>query len=450
MPVRDAWHMSRAGFRADRETAAGDHWSLIGNMRAGSVGQSVTFVAAAVPALAETRYFDADIFTADLLGRWRRSWNVDDEIEAQVYYDLFHRKEFVLEGRIHNFDVDVQQRSRRGRHQLVWGGGYRRTWDDFDGTFTMWLEPARRTTNLLSGFVHDDIELIDGRLSLSGGSKLEHNSYTGWEWQPNLRVWAAPTPGISTWAAISRAVRTPSRGDHDFNAAVGAVPADSLFLGAPAAIVTLFSNDAVRSEKLVDIDAGIRTRLGDKSFIDAALFRYWYDDLSMQELGFPFTLEEPGPPHLVLPVRNSSRSTATTAGAEVAFEWAPTGVWQVRSTYTWLRLNVDVDPEGIAVHQHPYEGGSPSHQFGLRAVARSDPWALTLNGRRVGALAAPAISAYTSLDLRLARDLGNGLVLAVRISDVLQNDHREAVSSTVGAVHTRVPRAAYVSMVWRH
>ena len=220
VPVRDDWQMSRVGFRADGEPSAEDHWSLIGSVRAGTVGQSVTFVAGAVPPIAQTRYVDADVVTADLLGRWRHSFSADDEIEAQVYYDLFDREEFVLRGRIHNFDIDVQQRALRGRHHLVWGGAYRRTWDDFDGTFTMWFEPARRTTNLLSGFVHNDVDLIAGRLSLSGGTKLEHNGYTGWEWQPNLRIWAAPTSRLSAWAALSRAVRTPSRGDHDFNAAV--------------------------------------------------------------------------------------------------------------------------------------------------------------------------------------------------------------------------------------
>ena len=215
-------------------------------------------------------------------------------------------------------------------------------------------------------------------------------------------------------------------------------------------MVTLFSSDAVRSEKLVGVDTGVRTRLGDKSFVDAALFRYWYDDLSMQELGLPFTLNEPGPPHLILPVRNSSRSSATTAGAEIAFEWAPTGVWQVRGTYTWLHLNVDVEPVGIAVDEHPFEGDSPVHQLGLRALARTHPWSLTLNGRWVDVLTTAAIPAYASLDLRLARQFGLGLELAVSISDALQDGHREAVSNTVGAVPTRVPRAAHVSMTWRN
>jgi iron complex outermembrane recepter protein len=449
LPVRDDWHMSRVGFRADGEPDADVQWSLIGNVRQGTVGQSVTFVASARP-VAETRYFDADILTADLLARWRRSWGADDEIEAQVYYDLFDREEFVLQGRMHNFDIDVQQRSRRGRHHLVWGGGYRRTWDDFDGTFTMWLEPSRRTTQLFSGFLHSDVELIAERLFVSGGSKIEHNDYSGWEWQPNLRIWASPTPRVSAWAALSRAVRTPSRGDHDFRAAVGAVPADSLFAGAPAAVVTLFGSDRVASEKLHGMDAGVRTRIGNESLIEAAVYRYWYDDLAMQEVGLPFTLDEPGPPHLVLPLRGTSRSSATTTGAEISCEWAPPGLWQVRGTYTWMHLSVDVDPMTIAVSENPYEGDSPTHQLGLRAIARTQRWTLAIDGRWVDKLEAPGIPSYTSADVRLARDLGRGLEVSMNVSDALQSDHREAVSNSVGAVYTRVPRAAYVSLIWRH
>ncbi|MEE3263732.1 MAG: TonB-dependent receptor plug domain-containing protein [Candidatus Latescibacterota bacterium] len=177
-PVRDDWHMQRVGFRADVERGPADHLTLLGNVRGGSVGQSVTFVMQASPAVARTQYFDADLLALDVLGRWRHHWDDDHELEIQAYYDLFDREEAVLHGRIHNADVDLQHRFRLGSHRLVWGGGYRRTWDDFDGTFTMQLDPASRTTHLFSGLVHDDIELVPQRLAISAGTKLEHNSFS--------------------------------------------------------------------------------------------------------------------------------------------------------------------------------------------------------------------------------------------------------------------------------
>ena len=66
-PVRDDWHMQRVGFRADVERGPADHLTLLGNVRGGSVGQSVTFVMQVSPAVARTQYFDADLLALDVL-----------------------------------------------------------------------------------------------------------------------------------------------------------------------------------------------------------------------------------------------------------------------------------------------------------------------------------------------------------------------------------------------
>ena len=47
------------------------------------------------------------------------------------------------------------------------------------------------------------------------GSKVEHNDYTGFEFEPNVRLQWTWTPNQTLWSAISRAARTPSRIDRD-------------------------------------------------------------------------------------------------------------------------------------------------------------------------------------------------------------------------------------------
>ncbi len=68
LPIRDDWRMHRAGFRADIQTASSDQFTLLGTARSGAVGQSLTYVAQPVPPAAMTRYFDVDLFAANLLG----------------------------------------------------------------------------------------------------------------------------------------------------------------------------------------------------------------------------------------------------------------------------------------------------------------------------------------------------------------------------------------------
>jgi len=102
------------------------------------------------------------------------------------------------------------------------------------GSFAAWFEPESRTTHLFSGFLHDDVEVVADRLRVSLGAKVERNSFTGFEWQPNARLWYLPRRQHNLWLAVSRALRTPSRGDDDFHALLTSFPADSMFAGAPS------------------------------------------------------------------------------------------------------------------------------------------------------------------------------------------------------------------------
>ena len=54
-------------------------------------------------------------------------------------------------------------------------------------------------------------------LSLTLGTKLEHNDYTGFEVEPNVRLSWTLSSKQALWAAVSRAVRTPSRIDQDLS-----------------------------------------------------------------------------------------------------------------------------------------------------------------------------------------------------------------------------------------
>src|SRR4029453_19405432 len=77
------------------------------------------------------------------------------------------------------------------------------------------LDPAHKTLSRPGGFVQDDIALVRDTLNLTVGTKLEDNEYTGAEWQPSVRLAWRFKPDSLLWGAVSRAVRTPSRVDHD-------------------------------------------------------------------------------------------------------------------------------------------------------------------------------------------------------------------------------------------
>ena len=79
------------------------------------------------------------------------------------------------------------------------------SWTDF--------ESRRRADQLFSWFVQDDVSVVPDRLNLTGGIKLEHNDYTGFEYQPRASAHLQIHEHHSLWTSVSRAVRTPSRAE---------------------------------------------------------------------------------------------------------------------------------------------------------------------------------------------------------------------------------------------
>src|SRR5262249_44080961 len=179
----------------------------------------------------------------NLLGRWSHTLSSTSEMRLQMYYDRTVRNMDIFKEDRHNFDLDFQHRfPLGGRHDIVWGMGYRLTSDHEGNTFTVALTPASRTTHLVSTFAQDEVMLVADRLYMTLGSKFEHNDFTRFEIQPSARLLWTPSARHTVWAAISRAVRTPSRADDDVRINAQVLPPGTVSPGAPAAVVA-FSGD---------------------------------------------------------------------------------------------------------------------------------------------------------------------------------------------------------------
>jgi iron complex outermembrane receptor protein len=72
------------------------------------------------------------------------------------------------------------------------------------------IPPGRRDTTY-SAFLQYDLALVPDKFRLIAGSKFEHNSYMGFEYQPQIRAVWTPGKQHTLWAAFSRPVRTPTR-----------------------------------------------------------------------------------------------------------------------------------------------------------------------------------------------------------------------------------------------
>ncbi len=97
------------------------------------------------------------------------------------------------------------------RHKIIIGGGYRYSADGLTATPLATFSNIGDKTQLFSSFIQDKITLDPKTWFLTLGTKFEHNTYTGFEVEPDARLQWHPDEQQMVWASVSRAVRTPSR-----------------------------------------------------------------------------------------------------------------------------------------------------------------------------------------------------------------------------------------------
>src|SRR5690242_13757068 len=208
--ANDGWDAVRGGFRMDIQPTGPNSLTLQGDLYQSNYNETLT-IPSLNPPYSNTFPNDGDYKGGNLLGRWNHSFT-RSSTSLQVYFDntnvvdnsLFTDHENV-------YDIDFQHDIHVGESQeLVWGLGYRSIQDSNGSSFTVSLQPNHSNLNQFSSFLQDEISLFNRRLNVTIGSKFEHNDFTGFEVQPNIRFLANISKNQSVWVAVSRAVRTPA------------------------------------------------------------------------------------------------------------------------------------------------------------------------------------------------------------------------------------------------
>src|SRR5690349_9930627 len=210
----DDWHRLREGFRTDSKLSPKDSLMVEGDVSTGREGEfgcelpSVTspgFVAVAE---------HIGLADGSLESIWDHSYSSTSDSSLQLSYDR-HRRDDPLNPETRNtFGAEFRHHLAIGtRQDFVWGLGYRYTTDEIGGSLTVAMVPPSKGLQLFSAFAQDEIALVPQLLYFTTGLKLEHNDYTGFGLMPTGRVTLALNDRHMVWAAVSRALRAPSRND---------------------------------------------------------------------------------------------------------------------------------------------------------------------------------------------------------------------------------------------
>ncbi len=352
----DAWSISQGGARLDWNASQKDTVTFDGQ---GYSGRIRDVFAIFNPSSAVAAQVDSNgvVNGGHVLGRWKHTFNDRSATDVLGYCDWTDRGDVLFAESRNLCDIEFQHSySFSGRQSLTWGALVMTTGQTWDSTFTISVVPPERRDTTYTGFLEYDIALIPNIFRLTAGSKFEHNDYTGFEIQPQVRaVW---TPGKQHifWAAFSRAVGTPSRAEAGLRFRVAQINPSP-----PPPTFLLYSSDpGVKSEVVRATELGYRFQWKEKFSLDATI--YYNDYQRLVGFGAPGApIINPSPFYIDVPVFLGNVGGGQTHGLELLMKYAPVRRWTISTGITELRGN------SAAAVEFPAAADNPRHQVNVQS-----------------------------------------------------------------------------------
>jgi len=336
----------------------------------------------------------------NLLARWTHDLGRSASFQIQSYYDWYKSEVTLVDQSLETWDNEAQLNVTTGPHQIVAGAGVRTTKDRFvNGLNAFELNPESRRLWVYNAFAQDRFNLTTD-LALIAGVKLEKSSFVGWQVLPNLRLAYQPNARALFWAAVSKAVRTPSRIDRQLEL-LPLVPPSTDFM----------------SEKLVAFEAGYRGQPASWLSLSVNVFYNFYNDLRTTE-----SLTDQ-----VFPIELLNGRKGTTYGIEAWGKAQVTPWWRLSLGATTLHKSFHLVDDRTDLEPRNSLGADPHWQVvGSSDMDLSRKLKLTLDVRAVSPLdLPPSVPGYVEAGGRIAYDLNDEVELFVAARNLLHETHEE-------------------------
>lgn len=362
-----------------------------------------------------------------LRARWLRELARGSSLQLDSYADYSDR---LLPGTFEEqrttLSASAKYRFGAQRHDAVIGFDGLVSADHIGNIGVAQLLPDERTIHAVGVFLQDTLRFDPRQLALTLGIKGEHNTFSGFEYQPTARLAWTPSDATTAWAAISRGVRTPVRVDED------------LILKFPG--LTLFeANDDFGTETTLAYEAGIRRQFSEAVSIDLSTFAYQYENLR--------STEPTGAAPVPLTFRNGLN--AESFGGEIGVLLQPTAKLFIKASYRYLDLQFSRDPGSRDTSGGNAEGNDPKHVLvvGTHLDLPHD-LEFDLFLRHASALPKPALPGYTTADARIGWRPSPAWEFSVFGRNLLDPQHAEFV--TTNSLNEQVHRRYGLKVTWRH
>lgn len=441
----DNWHMMRGGFRTDSTLTHSDSLMVQGDIYRGREGLP-TSVMTAVGAPRQDVNTWVDLSGGFLQSTWKHVFSSRSETTLGISFDRYKRLDVLGEDR-NTFDLDFQHHfAWKKRHDIVWGVNYSRSDSNCLGSLTIFFVPAKSTFSNVGSFFQDEIALVPARLYFTVGTKVENNTYTGFNVMPTGRLVWMPGKDHTLWAAVSRAVRSPGTDDRNMHVYFTGFPGPR---GLPV-MVGLISNPNFDDEHMMAYEAGYRTTVIKNVSFDLAAFYNFYSNRATMEPIAPYIEPVPPPLHLLVPATGRNLMSGETHGLEIAANWKVTDRWMLSPGYAFQGIHMYLRPPSadwasILVAQ----GSTPVHSAQLRShVNLTQALSWDSSAYFVDHLRSAPIPGYTRVDTGITWRPGKTLALSIFGQNLADSEHLEFIDNLNSVKSTLVGRSVYSAVTW--
>ncbi len=388
--ANDGWTMTQGGFRMDYFPSAKNTFTLHGDIYGGKEENPTNSIENG----------------QNIYGKWTHNFSERSELTINAYFDRT-LKDFPVSkitDRLVTYDLDVQHRFRLApRHNILYGLGFRLMDDNFTNAPSISFNPPDKMLHLINTFAQDQVNIVPHKLELTVGTKLLYNDYSKFEFQPSARLAWLLTPKNTIWAAVSRAVRTPSRFETDEITTALTTPG-GYFL----------------SETVVAYELGYRLRPAENVSFSIATYYNIYDNLRSINTN-------PTPPSNFIFANDQKANSwgVEISGNVIAADW-----WRLRGGYTYMDKKFTYKSANVLPTASSIEALDPLNQAMIQSIMNlPGHLQLDITGRYVDDIVTPfttttSVNAYTTFDVRFAWEHA-GYTISLHGQNLASSDHAE-------------------------
>jgi iron complex outermembrane receptor protein len=441
-PTGDAWEIGRIGFRYDRDEAD-NRLFLKTEIHSGHFDEP-GLIPSPIPPY-QTRPPPGYNHGGFIQGGWSHRLAEGSEVAVGAWFERLERQLQPTNEQTNTFDIGVRfGTALGGMHRLTGGVLYRYVDLETTPKFVLTFVPPDRTLHQWSIYVQDELQ-VGERFGATLGVRVEDTPFTESEWQPDLRVSWSLTEDQFLWAGVGRAVRTPTVADESRIFVNQVLPPGSLGPGSPPVLHEVLGRHGLESEDLIAYQVGWRGRWGNDAMLSASLFYNDYHRLILFE-PLPLDTVTLAPDFWRVALIPVNRGSADAQGAELTGMWQPRPRWQLFGEVSYLDLTALPAELPLASN---ISGSTAQLQASLRSNLELDEhWEIGVGLRYVDRLPALNVDSYVGADVRVAKELSEGLRLALVGQNLWQPRHAEFRTASF-PIDTYIERGVYLALTWR-